>query len=75
MKDEPGTMFCSSFSLQPSSFQMEAMKGVEPLSFGLQDRRSFYPIELHRPNDSGVGSRESVVFALTLDFILETSDS
>jgi hypothetical protein len=27
---------------------LEAMKGVEPLSFGLQDRRSVYPIELHR---------------------------
>ena len=27
---------------------LEAMKGVEPLSFGLQDRRSVYPVELHR---------------------------
>ena len=32
---------------------LEAMKGVEPLSSGLQDRRSFYPIELHRRNFGG----------------------
>ena len=29
-------------------FLLEAMKGVEPLSSGLQDRRSVYPVELHR---------------------------
>ena len=29
-------------------FRLEAMKGVEPLSSGLQDRRSVYPVELHR---------------------------
>jgi hypothetical protein len=31
-----------------SSFELEATKGVEPLSSGLQDRRSFYPVELRR---------------------------
>jgi hypothetical protein len=30
----------SAFILPPSSLGLEAMKGVEPLSFGLQDRRS-----------------------------------
>ena len=30
----------SSIILHPSSLGLEAMKGVEPLSFGLQDRRS-----------------------------------
>ena len=44
--------------LPRSSFDLEAMKGVEPLSSGLQDRRSVYPVELHRRNS--VGSRQSV---------------
>ena len=41
---------------------LEAMKGVEPLSSGLQDRRSFYPIELHRRKQrSEVGGQKSEV--------------
>ena len=48
MKDETvgPSIHPSSLILHP--FELEAMKGVEPLSFGLQDRRSVYPIELHR---------------------------
>lgn len=48
-----------SVSADPRVRRMEAMKGVEPLSSGLQDRRSVYPIELHRRNESGVRSRQS----------------
>ncbi len=36
------------YSRENVGSNLEAMKGVEPLSFGLQDRRSLYPIELHR---------------------------
>jgi hypothetical protein len=45
-KDERSTMnderrcFTSSFIVHGSSFRLEAMKGVESLSSGLQDRRS-----------------------------------
>jgi hypothetical protein len=41
------------------------MKGVEPLSFGLQDRRSVYPVELHRRNR--VSSLEFLSFELLVD--------
>jgi hypothetical protein len=43
-----GNVHYSAFIVQRSPFILEAMKGVEPLSSGLQDRRSVYPIELHR---------------------------
>ena len=51
MKDERSHNDDVAFILHPSSFilsVLEAMKGVEPLSSGLQDRRSVYPVELHR---------------------------
>ena len=47
----------------PKIVFLEATKGVEPLSFGLQDRRSVHPIELHRRNTPRVWGRESGVYS------------
>ena len=54
---------------------MEAMKGVEPLSSGLQDRRSCIQLSYIATNESGVresGVMSPVYVAMTLDSRLAT---
>jgi hypothetical protein len=73
MKDER-RCFTSSFISPRSSFSLEAMKGVEPLSSGLQDRRSFYPIELHRRSETMNAERGMMKQENTLLFIVHRSE-
>ena len=66
------------FSSCPSQspFFLEAMKGVEPLSSGLQDRRSVIQLSYIAvmSRESRVVSLESALVALTLDSRLATPD-
>ena len=74
MKDEkrgsPVEPPCFHFRLHPSSlilhpFDLEAMKGVEPLSFGLQDRRSVIQLSyIATGGISGLGGSQTLTRSL-----------
>ena len=62
MKRSRVTNPSSSFILHP--FELEAMKGVEPLSSGLQDRRSFIQLSYIATEIGGLGGSQTLTRSL-----------